>query len=187
MSADLNTIVEQIRTLLGLHGYTTPRGGIVLDGFCDEATGFLKMEELDAEAAAGIARTLADHLVVLAGDGPFAGTMAENRAIVVRHQAERRRVAGMRDLATMNVVAWLEERFRERREWPYDDLRDASRDEGVDHQLFFSPEVKALPIRRKRMPDDGTGTKWLWVAAARWPAGNTRPRTRRRRQEGAAG
>lgn len=77
----------------------------------------------------------------------------------------------------MNAVGWLERKFRDRREWDSDQLLDAAWDEDIDRGALFSTEVKALPIRRKRVVETGAkGERWLWVADASWPAGHIRPK-----------
>jgi hypothetical protein len=62
------------------------------------------------------------------------------------------------------AVDWLEARFRERREWESDEIKELAKGAGISTYALWSPEVKALPfVRRKR------GESWWWIAEKGWP------------------
>ncbi len=69
-----------------------------------------------------------------------------------------------------SAVEWLQERFREKREWESTEIRAMGREHGItSYALFESPEVLALPIRkRKRMNANGE-QYWVWQAEEGWP------------------
>jgi hypothetical protein len=69
------------------------------------------------------------------------------------------------------VVAteWLEERFRERREWLSDELKRAAAEAGISRNALFAPEVNALPIKKRKQTDATGETTWRWVAEDGWP------------------
>lgn len=69
-----------------------------------------------------------------------------------------------------SAVDWLTGLFGMQREWRSDDLRAMAKEVGVTkYALFESPEVKALPIdRRKRCTADGEHY-WVWRAREGWP------------------
>lgn len=75
-----------------------------------------------------------------------------------------------------NAVEWLTGMFRERREWPSDDLRRMAQEIGVTkYALFESPEVLALPIH-KRLRMNSKGEKyWVWIADDNWPTESPEP------------
>jgi hypothetical protein len=69
-----------------------------------------------------------------------------------------------------NAVGWLEERFREKREWTSRDLKDRARADGISNNAMFSDEVKALPIQKRQRYDQETGEQaWYWTAREGWP------------------
>jgi hypothetical protein len=68
------------------------------------------------------------------------------------------------------AVEWLADRFRERREWPSDELHRAAAEAGISRNALFSPEAQALPIRRKRHVNAGGESHWTWAALPEWPA-----------------
>jgi hypothetical protein len=72
---------------------------------------------------------------------------------------------------TRTVVAWLEDRFREKREWPSDVIVPMGVAAGFSfNALVKSKEVKALPIRRQPVREpDGSVAAWLWIAKPDWP------------------
>ncbi len=69
------------------------------------------------------------------------------------------------------VVAteWLIERFRERSEWPSDELRRDALEAGLSKNALFSPEVAALPIKRRQVINAGGDRHWVWRAMDGWP------------------
>jgi len=73
-----------------------------------------------------------------------------------------------------SAVEWLEERFREKREWESVELRSMGKEHGItSYALFESPEVLALPIKkRKRMNANGE-QYWVWQAEDGWPIGQS--------------
>lgn len=91
--------------------------------------------------------------------------------------ATSRAVADGRDLELLAACLWLEQRFRDRREWPADELFDAATADGIYRDVLFSDEVLSLPIRRTRTHAEAAGdAAWTWIAATHWPEGHTRPR-----------
>jgi hypothetical protein len=70
------------------------------------------------------------------------------------------------------AVEWLTERFQEKREWESEDITRAGREAGVSRNALWSPEVNALPFRRKkRVSADGVPC-WMWIADDGWPQNN---------------
>lgn len=67
------------------------------------------------------------------------------------------------------AVAFLEERFRERREWQSEEIKSLATQAGISKNALFSAEAQELPIRkRKRVLDDGSCV-WVWIANEEWP------------------
>lgn len=69
------------------------------------------------------------------------------------------------------VVAteWLMEQFRKQREWRSDELKRNATEAGVSKNALWSPEVNALPIR-KRQHFNASGERfWTWIAEPGWP------------------
>lgn len=70
----------------------------------------------------------------------------------------------------MNAVTWLEERFRERREWPSEELKGLARADGLSKNTLWSDEVKALPIQKRKRVSPETGeAAYHWIADFGWP------------------
>lgn len=71
-----------------------------------------------------------------------------------------------------NAAEWLEERFRERRSWPSEDLYDLGRAEGISRSALWEaggPDG-GLPIRREQIaPPNGGKRYWQWTAYPGWP------------------
>jgi hypothetical protein len=69
------------------------------------------------------------------------------------------------------VVAaeWIVERFREKREWPSDELKQAAKEVGLDRKALWSPEVNAMPIRKRRRVDAAGEIHWYWQAEDGFP------------------
>lgn len=69
-----------------------------------------------------------------------------------------------------SAVEWLTGLFGMQREWRSDDLRAMAKEVGVSkYALFESPEVKALPIDRKRRSNATGDAYWVWRAREGWP------------------
>jgi putative DNA primase/helicase len=69
------------------------------------------------------------------------------------------------------VVAadWLVECFRERLEWPSDELFRAAKEHGVSHNaLFDAKKMLDLPKARKVTHENGN-TAWVWWVPPDWP------------------
>jgi AAA domain len=67
------------------------------------------------------------------------------------------------------ATEWLEDRFREKPEWPSDELKQMASEAGHSKNALWSPEVNALPIRKiKRTAADGESF-WVWRANDGWP------------------
>lgn len=77
---------------------------------------------------------------------------------------------GKATTAGATAAEWLTTIFRERREWPSDEIFQAARELGIKrHALFETNEVKRLPIKKsKRVTADGV-QYWVWVAKDGWP------------------
>jgi hypothetical protein len=80
------------------------------------------------------------------------------------------------------AVEWLEERFREKREWRSDDLKRDAAEAGVSKNALWSPEVLALPIRKAKRTDATGESHWFWIAQDDWP-----PEKRNGRESGNLG
>lgn len=73
--------------------------------------------------------------------------------------------------AGAKAAKWLEDLFRNQREWASADLLRLAKDSGISKRaLFESPEVANLPIlKRKRTSSQGE-TGWFWIAETGWPS-----------------
>lgn len=69
----------------------------------------------------------------------------------------------------MAAVEWLVERFREQREWASDELKRAAEEAGISKNALWSPEARALPIRRRQIINAAGDRHWCWVAEDGWP------------------
>ena len=69
------------------------------------------------------------------------------------------------------ATEWLEERFREHREWESNELKRLGLDYGLTYNaLFKSPEVNALPITKLGPHSNANGERyWTWKAKPGWP------------------
>lgn len=68
------------------------------------------------------------------------------------------------------VTEWLEDRFREKREWASNDLKNAAIAYGFSYNAFAkSPEVLALPILKRHEPNAFGDMQWFWKAKPGWP------------------
>jgi len=67
------------------------------------------------------------------------------------------------------ALAWLEDRFREQREWTSTDLQAAARDVGISRNALFASEVQDLPIRKTRRLGADGNMCWTWIAEEGWP------------------
>lgn len=75
-----------------------------------------------------------------------------------------------------NAAEWLEDRFRERRVWPSDDLFDLARAEGISRNAIFEAGGPngVLPLLREQItPADGGRRYWQWTARPGWPPEKT--------------
>jgi hypothetical protein len=70
-----------------------------------------------------------------------------------------------------SAVEFLTEMFADRREWPSDELKKMAREHGVSADaLFKSPEVKALPLRKRPITTADGERFWVWQATdPEWP------------------
>ena len=68
------------------------------------------------------------------------------------------------------VVAseWLTDQFREKREWPSDDLHTAARAQGLSRNSMFDAKA-SLPIKAKKVTGSTGDVMWFWVAEEGWP------------------
>lgn len=71
------------------------------------------------------------------------------------------------------AVEWLEERFREKREWASEDLKQAASEFGLSKNALWSDEVNGLPIRKVRRVDANGDAAWYWIAKPDWPLPDT--------------
>ena len=67
------------------------------------------------------------------------------------------------------AIEWLADRFREQRSWWSDDLKHAAKEAGISKNALWSPEVQALPIRKRRRTGADGDTSYEWVAEDGWP------------------
>lgn len=67
------------------------------------------------------------------------------------------------------AVEWLEERFRERREWESDELKRAASEAGISKNALWSDEAKALPIRKRPVINAAGDKTYHWIAEEGWP------------------
>jgi hypothetical protein len=73
----------------------------------------------------------------------------------------------------MSAIEWLEDRFRERREWPSDELRTEALLFGLSKNALWEPEVQALPISKRQQTTMDGKRCWVWTAQHGWPAEKT--------------
>lgn len=69
----------------------------------------------------------------------------------------------------VEAVEWLEARFRERRTWSSDELKREAAEAGLSKNALWSPEVKALPIKKRPVVGCNGERHWEWVANDGWP------------------
>lgn len=67
------------------------------------------------------------------------------------------------------ATEWLAERFREKREWPSEEIMRAAKEFGLSRNAMFSPEVGGLPIKKRKRADANGEINWFWVAKEGWP------------------
>jgi hypothetical protein len=67
------------------------------------------------------------------------------------------------------AVEWLIERFREQSEWESDELKKAASEAGLSKNALWSPEVNALPIRKRPRVNASGERYWVWSAEPGWP------------------
>jgi AAA domain len=69
-----------------------------------------------------------------------------------------------------NAVEWLEDRFRERCEWESTELKAMAKENGIsNYALFESPEVIALPIKKRKRSNANGESYWVWISEPGWP------------------
>lgn len=75
---------------------------------------------------------------------------------------------------TRKVAAtdWLTARFRERREWPSDDIHALARGAGLSRNAVFEAK-KDLPVRAKKVTGGNGEVHWFWHAEDGWPPPET--------------
>ncbi len=71
--------------------------------------------------------------------------------------------------ASMSAVAWLEARFREKREWESNDLKRLAAECGISKNALWSSEALALPIAKKRRANGDGDCVYVWIAQEEWP------------------
>jgi hypothetical protein len=64
---------------------------------------------------------------------------------------------------------WLTHRFRERREWPSDELLRIAKRDGLSRNALWSEETLSLPIVKKPRTSADGSKRWFWVARPGWP------------------
>jgi hypothetical protein len=69
---------------------------------------------------------------------------------------------------TSQVLEWIEDQFRSRREWLSEEIMAAARESGISRNAMFSAEVQELPIKKaQHVRADGT-RYWTWTAQSGW-------------------
>ena len=72
--------------------------------------------------------------------------------------------------AGVNAVEWLIEIFTQQSEWESAEVKRMAREVGVsNYALFQSPEVLALPIKKKKRTNANGEQYWVWRADENWP------------------
>ena len=72
--------------------------------------------------------------------------------------------------AGVNAVEWLIEIFTQQPEWESTEIKRMAREVGVsNYALFQSPEVLALPIKKKKRTNANGEQYWVWRADENWP------------------
>jgi len=75
--------------------------------------------------------------------------------------------ASMKKSAADKAVDWVIERFREKREWLSDELKNRAMHDGISTwELFKGDTIKALPIHKYHPINPGP---WYWEAMPPWP------------------
>jgi hypothetical protein len=70
----------------------------------------------------------------------------------------------------IEAAQWITQRFRERREWRSEELKQAAAEAGFSgHAIFKNPRITALPIRRKQNFTADGRSFWVWTAQGDWP------------------
>lgn len=74
----------------------------------------------------------------------------------------------------VSVAAWVTARFREKSEWPSNDLKRMAVEAGIStRSLFKSSEVSTLPILKRQRADENGERYWIWIAESGWPKNQT--------------
>ncbi len=76
---------------------------------------------------------------------------------------------GKRKSRGICAVEWLIERFREHSEWTSDELKKTAAEAGISKNALWSPEVNALPIRKRERANAAGDLQWFWIAERNWP------------------
>ncbi len=74
----------------------------------------------------------------------------------------------------VQAIEFLADAFTRRREWDADELRRVAAEAGVSKNALWSPEVQALPIRKRQVVGANGDRKWIWIAETGWPPENDR-------------
>lgn len=64
---------------------------------------------------------------------------------------------------------WLIERFREKREWPSDDLFAAGREANISRNAIFDAKDRLCLPRARRSVGEGGDVTWTWWVPPDWP------------------
>jgi putative DNA primase/helicase len=71
----------------------------------------------------------------------------------------------------VEAAEWITERFREKRSWRSEELKQAAVEAGHStNAIFKNARIKALPIKRKQHFTADGASFWLWTAQGNWPS-----------------
>lgn len=85
-------------------------------------------------------------------------------------QAIRRKTTRLpRATRAESAAEWLTAKFRERAEWPAEDLYRVAKSEGVSRDAIFEAKRRLGLPRARRTQDEGGNIAYVWWVPADWP------------------
>lgn len=98
------------------------------------------------------------------GDGHPTGTICN------RHRPKSASASNLSSMAKswFDLICWLTERFREKREWDYGSLLLRARKDGHADELQRRKADMGRFVVQRRV-DKGVTVRWVWAARDGWP------------------
>jgi hypothetical protein len=67
------------------------------------------------------------------------------------------------------AVEWLTEQFQAQRQWESEEITRAAKEAGISRSALWSPEVNALPFKKRKRVNAAGDPCWMWIADEGWP------------------